>query len=250
MNAWHRPVLPLSLLAAITACAETPTEVSPTPLARCLNNAPVSDPGCNLTGDSTAQGNPKISGNRVVWKSPRGPLDQPIFLYDLGTDQLTQITPAGTYNTVPAIEGDRIVFARQGNDDWEFYWYHIPTRTETRFAPLERGKGLRTGFSMSGDRVVWNSDRDGGESNIFLHDFVTGRETRITSDPAHQSNATIVGNVIAWLDLRHFVFPDTWYDVYMYDLATGTEQRITVNSTLLTSPQVTADGFFWGDVRG
>ena len=252
MSAWHRPVLFLFLLAATTACGETPTDVTPVELPWCLNDAPTTDAGCNLTDDPADQRYPAISGNRVVWASVLGSQDQAIFLYDLGTSQLTQITPPSTYNTGPAIDGNRIVFVRGVGDHWEYYWYDISNRTETRFALMDSDSTVGIGrrlFSMSNDRVVWSTDRD-GNWNIFLYDFITGGETRITSDSASQASPSIYGNVIAWQDRRHTLWPgNPWYDVYMYDLATQTEQRITANSTLVRTPAVTADGIFWGDVR-
>lgn len=99
---------------------------------------------------------------------------------------------------------------------------------------------------MSGNRVAWHERRN-GVWDIYVYDFATGSETRVTSNDADQAGPSIYGDTIAWWDLRH---GGPWGDLYTYDLRTGVERRITEGSTLARGPIVTADRIVWGDTRG
>jgi beta propeller repeat protein len=204
------------------------------------------DPGCNLSHQPGQEVMPAISGNRVVWADSRSG-HWAIYLHDLDSDNVVAITPPDKETILPAIDGDRIVYARLPPDPapWELYGYDIATQTETLFSTIPRNVGLGH-FSLHNERVVWHTRRD-GNWDVYLHDFTTHTETRITTDPADQADPRIHGDRIVWADRRHGAL---WWDVYMKDLSTGVEQRITQQSTLGRGPVLSATRMVWGDIRG
>lgn len=97
--------------------------------------------------------------------------------------------------------------------------------------------------SIDGDRVVWKDDRN-GNADIYMYDFNTSTETRITTDSNDQTWPVISGNTIVWQDNRN----GNW-DIYMYDLGTSTESQVTTDSNDQEQPCVSGDRIVWHDDR-
>jgi TolB protein len=204
------------------------------------------DPGCFLTGGAEAEVTPSISGKRVVWNAYRSGY-RAVYMRDLDTDHEVEITPPFTYNVIPQIDGNRIVYVRLPPDPqpWQFIGYDLTTGTETIFYTLPRNFGV-TKLSIQKDRVVFPGNLN-GNWDVYMYDFTTSTLRRITTDPAPQTDAVIFDQRIAFSDKRH---GGTWYDFYIYDLNTNTEQRITQNTTLGRGAVLSATRAVWGDIRG
>ena len=235
-------------LAAATITITPP----PPPLASCLNDPPTTDPGCDLTdypGPHDFFLFPAISGSRVVWIYDKLTLSAhlAVMMYDLSTDELREVTPPSTQNYQTAIDGDRIVYARLNTATamFEFYYYDIPSRTETLFWTVDDTLNFGR-FALSGDHAVISMNRN-NNWDIYLYDIVKKTETRLTTDPSDQGDPSISGNIVTWSDKRA---GQLWWDLYMYDLSTQQTTRITQSPTLGRSAIVTPDHIVWGDVRG
>ena len=205
--------------------------------------------GENLTPYPGFQHQVGISGSRVVWADARDGFHlQSIVLHDLEAGTQEVITPRGTNSIIPAIDGDRIVYARIGAEGpWEFYSYDIPTGIETLFRRVSRSQGLGR-FSVSGHRVVWHERRENdGNWDVYLYDMETRTVKRLTTDPAEQADPSIEGDLVAWADRRH---GGIWWDAYLLDLRTGKERRLTQATTLARGPVVSGTAVVWGDLRG
>jgi beta propeller repeat protein len=208
---------------------------------------PASDTGCRLTDGPSDKTMPSVSGNRVVWADRRASTGhQVIVLMDLASGKTRDLTPDNEESLLGAIDGDRIVFARlPAGGDWQLMTYDLRTGTTSQFSTISRDLGLGR-FSLSGNRVVWHTRRN-NNWDVYLFDFSTNTETRLTTDPADQADPSIFGNRVVWSDRRQNA---VWWDLYLYDLTTKTETRITQGTTLGRGAAVSADWIVWGDIRG
>ena len=214
------------------------------PLTVCRPDSQL-DAWCRLTDSPTGQTFPSISGSRVVWADRRGPANQVIVALDLTTGQTTVLTPEGEESLLPTIDGDRVIYARLPHEgDWQLLSYDLRTGTESQFSTIARDVGLGR-LALSGNRAAWHTRRN-GNWDIYVYNFATRQETRLTSDPADQADPAIFGERIVWADRRH---GGTWWDVYLYDFSTGRETRITKSTTMGRGPAISGDRILWGDIR-
>jgi TolB protein len=215
------------------------------PIGACKPDAHL-DAWCRLTDSPYDQTFPSISGNRVVWADRRpGDGNQVIVMLDLTTGQTTSLTPENEESLLPTIDGDRVVYARLPvSGDWQLLTYDLRTGIESQFSTISRDLGLGR-FSLSGDRVAWHTRRN-DNWDVYVYDFSTQTEARITTDPAEQADPSISGNRVAWIDRRN---TQTWWDLYLYDFTTKRETRITQGPTAGRSPALSGDRILWGDLR-
>jgi beta propeller repeat protein len=172
--------------------------------------------------------------------------NQVIVMFDLTTGQTVPLTPENQESLLPTIDGDRVVYARLPVvGDWQLLTFDLKTGRESQFSTISRDVGLGR-FSLSGSRVAWHTRRN-NNWDVYVFDFTTSQETRVTTDPADQADPVIVGDRVVWGDRRQ---NGTWWDVYAYDLTTKTETRITQGTTMGRGPALSADRILWGDIRG
>lgn len=142
------------------------------------------------------------AGSRIAFASSSDPLgsnadgNQEIFVYDLTTSTLAQITNTSDgSNRSPSISdaGNRIAFASDSSTlgtnpdgNQEIYLYDTTTSTLTQVTnttgisssnPSISGNGSRIAFQSDGDLTGGNSD---GNDEIFLYDFTTLTFTQVT----------------------------------------------------------------------
>jgi beta propeller repeat protein len=137
---------------------------------------------------------------------------------------------------------------------WSSYTTHSPYTTAIRAASLATGEQRQVvavnsqaigGPSVSGSRIVWSDDRS-GNYDVYLYDFGTGAQRRITTDPAGQFNARISGGLIVWEDTRNSTshyFPEN--DLYLYDLASGTETPVATGPNHQGWPRIDGNRIVW-----
>ena len=217
------------------------------PLSFCRDDDQL-DAWCRLTDSPTWETFPSVSGNRVVWTDQRA-YGQVIVMLDLSTGETTSLTPENEASVLPTIDGDRVVYARLPlTGPWQLLTYDLTTGVETLFSTMDRNLGLGR-LALSGHRAAWHDKRN-NNWDIYIFDFNTNTETRLTTDPTDQADPAIVGDRVTWVDNRHNGGPETWFDLYTYDFTTGTESRITEATTLGRAAAVSADRMVWGDIRG
>jgi beta propeller repeat protein len=182
-----------------------------------------------ITTDSYLPTNPSISGDKIVWEEDRNGNDD-IYLYDLSTNQETQITEYGGEN--PSISGDKIVW----EDDYDIYMYDLSTNQEIQ---ITTGSIFTKNPSISGDKIVWKES-----GIIYMYDLSTNQEIQITTGSFLTKNPSISGDKIVWEDDRNGND-----DIYMYDLSTNQETQITTDSNTQTNPSISGDKIVWEDDR-
>jgi len=169
-----------------------------------------------ITTNESIQRDPVIYGDRVVWQDARngGSLDQygdfvgnwDIYMYNLSTQQETQITSNKSYQIWPAIYEDRIVWqdARNGGNfgdwgatgNWDIYMYNLSNSKETKISSSMRAYWP----AVFGNRIAWIDNRTGNEyRDLYLYDLSTSQETLIASNESFDYMPSLYGNRIVWI---------------------------------------------------
>jgi len=204
------------------------------------------DSWCRLTDAPNTQDYPSVSGNRVVFGNWLAPGNKAVVLLDLLTGDTTTLTPKNTDNTIPTIDGDRVIYVRlPPTGDWQLLTYDLNAGQETQFASADRNYGFGR-LALSGHRAAWHMNRN-NNWDIYTYDFNTKKETRLTTDTTDQADPAIFGDRVTWSDKRNH---GTWWDLYTYDFPAGKETRLTQSPTLARGSAIFGDRIVWGDSRG
>jgi beta propeller repeat protein len=204
------------------------------------------DSWCRLTDAPNTQDYPSVSGNRVVFGNWLAPGNKAVVLLDLLTGDTTTLTPKNTDNTIPTIDGDRVIYVRlPPTGDWQLLTYDLNAGQETQFASADRNYGFGR-LALSGHRAAWHMNRN-NNWDIYTYDFNTKKETRLTTDTTDQADPAIFGDRATWADKRNH---GTWWDLYTYDFTAGKETRLTQSPTLARGSAIFGDRIVWGDSRG
>jgi beta propeller repeat protein len=201
-----------------------------------------------ITPNGESGFNPVIYNDTVVWTG--GVYSGIIHMRDLSTGKEIQITNES--GSPPAIYGDRIVWVSSDN----IYLHNISSRTEIQITNESLiNKGQKEFLGISGDRIVWedNRDRNGsnGNWNIYVYNLSTSDETPITSAPvttgSFSTTVSIYGDRIVWMGRND---RETWKntDIYMYNFSNSTETRITTSGSAF-SPKIYDDRIVYMDWR-
>ncbi|HYO69842.1 MAG TPA: hypothetical protein VEU33_27570 [Archangium sp.] len=148
---------------------------------------------------------PGISGNKVVWQELWSGLpaadDNDIVLYDLATGVKRQLTPNGSHQTNPVIDGNHVVYEDTRHGNREIYLYDLSTGEETRITndPNEQRKPR-----IADGVIVWVDERhQPNGTEIYAYDIAARQEYRLTNDSFIQGAPTTSGGRIVWQDSRY-----------------------------------------------
>jgi beta propeller repeat protein len=149
-----------------------------------------------------------FSGDKIAGTDDVDGREGVVYVYNLSTSNLTQITANESAYGGPGIFGNRVVWpdSRNGNNSsgFDLYMYDLSSKNETQ---------ITTNNSVAwsvpriyGDRIVWVDDRN-VTWDIYMYDLANKNETRIsTSGSAYQPsifNDSIGGSGIVWADNRY-----------------------------------------------
>lgn len=219
---------------------------------------------------------PSIYENRVVWSSANisgrllseidwNKLNWDVFLLDLDSGEVRQITSEEHAQIEPRVYGDTIVWldtrhveGYHNPDVFDIYAYDFKTGQEMRLTSSTSAEGHD--LSISGNLVVWSDNRHaewdkathpGNEPNynneIYAYDLVTGSEHRITNYPANDHYPAVDGNRIIWL--RQLSLREA--EVYLYDLlsSSGYETQVSKGRYAAYGPSISGNVVVWADAR-
>lgn len=190
----------------------------------------------------TANYNPAISGNKIVWVDSRNGSND-VYLYDLSTNTERRITSlASNYRYDSDISEDKIVWYEYRDGIYDIYLYDLSTSTERR---ITDGQGSAFNPAISGENMVWVDSRT-GSYDVYLYDLTTNTGRRITTSTASQYAwyPAISGNKIVW-----FQTDSGGSDIYLYDLTNNTERRITAGQGKAYYPAISDEKIIWVDLR-
>lgn len=203
-----------------------------------------------LTTDPSAQINPKIWGNYIVWMDNASdafkeyPSHWQIVLYNIQTGEQKTITSDRGGHTEPDIDAGVVVWEngrrvtdrglRAGgnvpDNNTDIYLYRIETGETVPIATEDYREGRP---QVSGNLVTWEVYNGSYAGDVYVHDTVTGKTLQVTDRDEDQSSPAISGHFVAWMDERngsstHNVGPGPHNsDIYVTDLEKGTETLIT-----------------------
>jgi len=202
--------------------------------------------------EANAFWNLDIYKDRVVWSDAN---NWDIYLYNISTDNKTQITHDSANQWHSAIYGDRIVWDDDKNGNWDIYMYNISTQNETQ---LTSNKSDQTCPVIYGNIIAWEDYRNGNgdkNSDIYIYNISTHKETQITANEALQENPSIYKDRVVWRDSRNGGIRAVYgklagnWDIYMYNLSTAQETQISTNEFAQLYPDIYEDRIVWADYR-
>ncbi len=181
--------------------------------------------GQEIQLSTVSAGDPRIYDNIVVWEEGYVS-DSKVYAYDLDTGIKTYLGSGEN----PNIWEDKVVW--RGTYGWVEGMFHYVT-PRTKYYDLSTGA---TGF-IGGGGIGWDGEPDihgnkvtytryrsdlGYRTDVYVYDFTTSQETRITTDAASVGDISLIwGDRVVWDDYR--APEDGARDLYMYDLSTGYE---------------------------
>lgn len=185
---------------------------------------------------------PRISNGRIVWAGFDGN-DWEIFLYDVSSGTIAQITNNNVNDLNPRIDGNIVAYRGfDGNDD-EVFSYNIASGITTQ---ITNDNFWFSSLWVSQGRIVW-SNFDGMDTEIFFYDTATLLSTQVTNNNYSDNQPKINPYLISWQGL---VDPDN--EVFIYDLATGITTQLTNNNLedRENDPDLTDNALTWEEFDG
>lgn len=196
---------------------------------------------------TSSKGSPDIYNDKIVWVDFRSGRD--IYMYNVSTSKETQITTNNSDQYSPSIYGDKIVWEDFRNGNVDIYMYDLSTSKETQ---ITTNGSEQANPVIYGNKIVWEDYRNENwneheptvNSDIYIYNLSTSKETQLTFNESSQESPDIYGDRIVWSDNRN----GNW-DVYVYDLSTSKETQITNSKSAQRHPAIYGDRIVWQDYR-
>jgi TolB protein len=217
---------------------------------------------------------PSIYENKIVWASVdkdefmryglsskiEPPPNYDVFLLDLATGEVRQLTTEEHAQMYPRIYADTVVWLDARNQEadklpmyYDVLAYDLRTDEETR---ITANNTANHQLAISGSLLAWSDMRHadmsivshpdnfpGYNSEIYVYDLATGQERRITSSPLPDQSPDIDGGHIVWI--RQETLQKA--DVFMYDLETGEEAQLSHRGYVSNGHSISGDRIVWAD---
>jgi beta propeller repeat protein len=131
----------------------------------------------------------------VVWVDNRDDISHYIlYTEDPVSHVQGPVSPGPGGQWVPEVDGDRVVWQDQRNDDGDIYLYDFGTATET---PICVATGVQATPDIDGDIVVWRDDRS-GTPTIWFYDLLTSATGPVSPQVVAQYAPRISGTRVVW----------------------------------------------------
>lgn len=178
-----------------------------------------------LTSNSTADSQPRIKGDHVVWQGKANGNFE-IFYYNLASGTKTQVTSNSSDDVSPQTDGNYIVWLGDGFNGTVTY-YDIASGITTTI-PDVPGYRVNTAPKIANGRVTWSTGL--GIADVFMYDIASGVTSNISGlvDPTNRLDDLrpgISGDSIIWNRISRLGASDPNDDIcslMIYDIATGT----------------------------
>ena len=108
-------------------------------------------------------------------------------------------------------------------------------------------EGLRTDFSVSGDRMIWFQVDGNGVKQVHYRDLTTGEERKLTDSAAAKDAPYLFGNTVVWADKGSHGPESVYWDIYSYNLETGRTEKLNKRTGEMSGPVTDGVGVVWFD---
>jgi beta propeller repeat protein len=220
--------------------------------------------------DSRIADTPSIYENKVVFASVdkdeyfnhmissqlQPPPNYDVFLLNIKSNKLQQLTTEEHAQICPRIDGNTIVWldARNQQTDqfpfsYDIYAYDITTGNETRITSSTTAEGYNQ-VDISDNIVVWTDMRHADmdiashagndalyNNEVYACNLSTGQEQRITTSPKNDRYPVIDAGRIVWLRQADI----NKADIFLYDLESGVEMQISHSGYAVSYPAISGD---------
>jgi beta propeller repeat protein len=228
--------------------------------------------------DSRMADTPSIYKDKIVFASVDGdeyfkwgisssikpPPNYDVFLLDLDTGEVKQLTTEEHAQMSPRIYGDTVVWLDARNQPlnsypppFDIYTLDLKTNKETRITANTTAEGYDQ-IAISGNLIAWadmryadmsvasHASNDAVYNNeIYVYDLATNQERRITTSLQNDRTPDIDGNLIIWLRQEDHLKAD----VFLYDLESGQETQVSHSSYADSNPSIYGERIVWADAR-
>ena len=203
-----------------------------------------------LIGPGEDVSEPRINDRYVVWKALTNPGEgdwdsAEIFLYDLQSKEVRQLTSDSLFDHNPRL-GDRYIVWERGQsenlDTNEICLYSLLSGTTIQ---ITADSECDVDPQISDGIVVWTklggTSTDGQE--IYLYDARLKKTTRLTDNGLSDWGPTVSGDLVAWS--AGYAAEGGSYDIYVYDLATKSVTIVGRGCVDVPAPVISDEHLFW-----
>jgi beta propeller repeat protein len=182
-----------------------------------------SDLEVQVTSGPQNERQPDISGRTIVYTNAGpGTGGGDIMAVVIGGDPAPVAALPSSLQAHPAISGSLVVWEDDRDGNQEIYAKDLETGIETRLTTTPGATEFEP--AVSGGRVVYSSQDETSNCQIFLTVFATGITTQITDAPVCFRRPDISGHRVVYDGAPG----DGNLDVFVHDLATGLVTRIVL----------------------
>ena len=202
---------------------------------------------------------PAIYGDNLVYVKSKSADGQPVYyqndqynglyLYNLSTNDETQLTPYEHATYSASIYGNKVVWERTdqvNSSGWStnISIYDISTK---RGSDISR-TGRAGGGKIYGNIVVWIEYKNGlmNVMDVYMRD-IAKHETRQVTFDGNSTNPDVYGDRIVW-EREYWIGNNFASDIYMYNISTN-ETTLITNSTYAGEPAIYDDKVVYIDTR-
>lgn len=197
------------------------------------------------TGTSGGQWDARISGDRVIWRATGEGVSMDVFMKDLATGEVLNVSGASGEEKDAAISGNGIVWQRQVGSYYQIFRYDIQDRLVTQLTTAS----VHSATPRTSDRyAAWVSNDASYNHEVFWYDAQTGETRQVTYSTVEDYYVDINGPNLVWSKK----VSSTQYEVFFYDGEAGTTAQVNPNNTYYDiEPLVFGRNIMWrGRVGG
>ena len=216
----------------------------------------------------------EIYEDKLVWSDLRNEKDEAnkkgfrekansdIFLYDISSGEVTQITQSNAAQESPTIWGNYIAWQDNRDDElldgypqWNIYLYDIDKKSEKK---ITKERGIHTDCRLYGNYLVWEDGRNFNglqsvrlqtempinNTDIYMYIINQDRYISIANGAYKDSNPSIWKNYIVWESQDNL---KQNADIMLYEIETMKVQNITRDRYNQKKPDVSDEVLVWVD---